>query len=110
MGKGNKGNERALESKLKGLGGKNKLVKEKLKRENDHGDFRYHTCCTFSLDNNSGILMLIEIILIDRKAFQVQYHCHICGMNKHPCSNQAITSCEMARTLSFIYGRFDGNS
>ena len=31
-------------------------------------------------------------------------------MNKHPCSNSAIPSCEMARTLSFIYDRFDGNS
>ena len=47
--------------------------------------------------------------MIDKKAFQVQYHYRIC-MNKHPCSNRAISSCEMARTLLFIYGRFDGNS
>ena len=31
-------------------------------------------------------------------------------MNKHPYSNRAIPSCEMARTFSFIYDRFDGNS
>ena len=27
-------------------------------------------CFTFSLDNNGDILMLMEIILIDKKAFQ----------------------------------------
>ena len=31
-------------------------------------------------------------------------------MNKHPYSNRGIPSCEMARTSSFIYDRFDGNS
>ena len=31
-------------------------------------------------------------------------------MNKHPYSNRAIPSCEMARTFLFIYDRFDGNS
>ena len=48
--------------------------------------------------------------LIDKKAFQVQYHCRVYRMNKHPCSNRTIPSCEMARTLTFIYYRFDGNS
>ena len=31
-------------------------------------------------------------------------------MNKHPYSNRAIPSCEMARTFSLICDRFDGNS
>ena len=35
---------------------------DKLDRENDYGDFRNRACFTFSLDNNSDILMLIEII------------------------------------------------
>ena len=29
---------------------------------------------------------------------------------KHPRSNRAIPSCEMAKTISFIHDRFDGNS
>ena len=32
------------------------------------------------------------------------------GWTNRPSSDQAILSCEIARTLSFIYGRFDGNS
>ena len=43
------------------------------------------------------------------KALQVQYHCRIRRMNKHLRSNRAIPLYEMARTLSFIYARFDGN-
>ena len=35
---------------------------DKLISENDYGDFRNRVCFTFSLDNNSNILMLIEII------------------------------------------------
>ena len=113
--------ERPLESNVKRLAGKNKLVKENAAASNepmnfrermimlDYGDFRNRAYFTFSLDNNSDILMLIEIILINKKACQIQYHCR---MNKHPCSNRTIPSCEgMARTLSFIYyDRFDGNS
>ena len=48
--------------------------------------------------------------MIDKRASQVQYHCRICRINKHSYSHQAIPSCETARTLSFIYDRFNGNS
>ena len=60
-----------LESKLKQLSGKNKLVKENAAasndepmnfRENDYGDFKNQACLAFSLNNNSDISMLIEII------------------------------------------------
>ena len=62
------------------------------------------------LDNNGDILMLIEIILTDKKAFQSNVTAVFGRMNKHPYSNRAIPSCEMARPFSFIYDRFDGNS
>ena len=66
MGKATKGV--TLQSKLKWLGRRNKLVKENAAssnepinfRENDYGDFRSQACFTFSLVNNSDILMLTE--------------------------------------------------
>ena len=55
--------------------------------------------------------MLIEIeFLTDKKAFQSNITAVFGTMNKHPYSNRAIPSCKMARTFSFIYDRFDGNS
>ena len=53
--------------------------------------------------------MLIEF-LTDKKAFQSNVTAVFGRMNKHPYSNRAIPSCEMARTFSSIYDRFDGNS
>ena len=54
--------------------------------------------------------MLIEINLTDKKAFQSNVTAVFGRMNKHPYSNRAVPSCEMARTFSFIYDRFDENS
>ena len=59
---GRKQRERTLESKLKRLSGKNKLVKEKAAASNEPINFRNRACFTFPLDNNSDVLMLIEII------------------------------------------------
>ena len=62
--------ELPLESKLKRLGETNKLVKENAAASNEPINLRERVivaislnraCFTFSLDNNSDILMLIEI-------------------------------------------------
>ena len=57
--------KRPLESKLKRLGGKIKLVKasdELIKRENGYVDFRNRICFTFSVDNNYNIKKKKKII------------------------------------------------
>ena len=54
--------------------------------------------------------MLIKINLTDKKAFQSNVTAVFGRMNKNPYSNRAIPSFKMARTFSFIYDRFDGNS
>ena len=70
---GRQQSQRQLESKLKRLGGKNKLGKENAAASNEpinfregmimpYGDFRNRACFTFSLDNTSDILMLIKMI------------------------------------------------
>ena len=41
--------------------------------------------------------------MTDKKAFQSNVTAAFGRMNKHPYSNRAIPSCEMARTFSFIY-------